>query len=325
MVFQWSLGIWALVIFFVIWHSSLIRHSGFVIRHLMPSVAPHYTTSLGHAILFHRAGWAIIHRMIDIHTHAFPDDIAPRAMTSLQGRTPAWQAVGDGTVAGLLAALDRAEIDLACVCAIATKPDMVKGILKWQGSFSSDRLVPFCSIHPLDKNPRKWLRRMASQGVPAIKLHPYYQNFVVDDELLFPIYEAAIEFDLAITLHCGRDIGFADDQTDRASAARLAAVVDRFPKIRLLCTHMGGWGEWDEVEKYLVGKDVFFETSFGLTHMPPEQFQRIVAAHGPEKICFGSDWPWNDPATELARIKNIVDEETFKQISFRNACQLLGV
>jgi len=262
---------------------------------------------------------------IDIHTHAFPDNIAERAMRGMQAKIEHWPAAGDGTIDGLIAAMDRADIDVACVCAIATKPEMIKGILKWQGSFRSDRLIPFCTIHPLDKNPRKWFRRMVSQGIPAIKLHPYYQDFIVDDELLFPIYEAAIEFDLAITFHCGNDIGFPDDSSDRASAARLAAVIDRFPDMQLLCTHMGGWGGWDEVEKCLVGKDVYFETSFGLTHMEPEQFLRIVETHGAGRICFGSDWPWNDPAKELARIKGILDEEIFSKIAFKNASQLLGI
>ncbi len=266
-----------------------------------------------------------IHRMsIDIHTHAFPDNIAERAMKTLQAQIEDWPAAGDGTIEGLLAAMDRADIDMACVCAIATKPDMVKGILKWQTAFHSDRLIPFCSIHPLDKNPRKWFRRMVKEGVPAIKLHPHYQDFMVDDELLFPIYEAAIEFDLAVTFHCGEDIGFPNDTTGRASPTRLAAVADRYPEMKMLCTHMGGWSNWNEVEEHLVGKNVYLETSFGLTHMPPDQFKRIVEKHGEDKICFGSDWPWNDPAKEMARIKGLVDDDTFNKIIFKNASRLLG-
>lgn len=262
---------------------------------------------------------------IDIHTHAFPDNLAQRAMKTLQAQVEDWPAAGDGTIEGLVAAMNRADIDIACVCAIATKPEMVKGILKWQSSFHSDRLIPFCSIHPLDKNPRKWLRRMAKESIPAIKLHAYYQDFIVDDELLFPIYEAAIEFGLAVTLHCGEDIGFLDDSTHRASAIRLATVVEKFPDLKLLCTHMGGWNNWDEVEEHLVGKNIYFETSFGLTHMAPEQFKRIVETHGSDKICFGSDWPWNDPAKEMARIKEILDEQIFNKIAFNNAAELLGL
>ena len=63
---------------------------------------------------------------IDIHTHAFPDKVAPRAIEHLE-TIAEWQAVGYGTVSGLLRSMDAADLDISAICYIATKPDQVKG------------------------------------------------------------------------------------------------------------------------------------------------------------------------------------------------------
>jgi hypothetical protein len=48
--------------------------------------------------------------VIDFHTHVFPDDIAPKAIASLQVQGNIL-AASDGTVSGLLRSMDRAGID----------------------------------------------------------------------------------------------------------------------------------------------------------------------------------------------------------------------
>ena len=266
---------------------------------------------------------------IDIHTHAFPDNIAARAMEKLQAMTD-WRAVGDGTVGGLLESMDRADVDISAICAVATKPGQVRGILKWQKKIIKEhahRLVPLCSVHPHDKNPENWIQRIVGEGVIGIKLHPMYQDFCIDDERIWCIYQSIAEHGLLLELHCGKDIGFPNDPIpDRASPQRIARVLRRFKGLRLLCTHMGGWQMWDQVETHLLGKDVYMETSFSLTHMAPERFRKMIQVHGAEKICFGSDWPWNEQSVELARIERLgLDKKTFRQLSMANAAQLLGL
>jgi hypothetical protein len=51
---------------------------------------------------------------IDIHAHAFPDAVAPRAIRELEAQAE-WSAVGDGTITGLLADMDAAGVDVAAV------------------------------------------------------------------------------------------------------------------------------------------------------------------------------------------------------------------
>ena len=71
---------------------------------------------------------------------------------------------------------------------------------------------------------------------------------------------------------------------------------------------------------------MYLGTSFGLTHMTPERFRKMVQVHGAEKICFGSDWPWNDQGSELVRIEQSgLDKKTLRELRMASAAQLLGI
>jgi hypothetical protein len=259
---------------------------------------------------------------IDIHTHAFPDNIAARAVAKLQAMGD-WQAVGDGTVHGLIDSMDAADIDISVVCAIATKPDQIKGIAKWCRKIRSQRIEPLASVHPQTPKIDKWMARLAKDDLLGIKLHPMYQDFAADEERMDPIYAAAVEHDLLVTIHAGRDIAF-DPADDRASPARLGRVLDRHPGLKLIATHMGGWESWNEVETSLLGRDVYFETSFSLFRMEPDRARGLIARHGADKVLFGTDWPWNDQADEIARVQSLgLDEADTRRILYGNAAKLL--
>ena len=268
--------------------------------------------------------------IIDIHTHAFPDKISERAMSHLQGLAKDFPAVGTGTVANLLQSMDKAGVDVSVICGIATKPGQWEGILGWLRDVMwehGERIVPFGSVHPQDENISDALLQIKDAGIHGIKLHPMHQDFIADTDDVMKIYSLAAKCGLAVQLHSGYDIGFPNDSIpDRASPKRIAAVLDQVEDIRLLCTHMGGWRSWDQVEEYLVGRDVYMETSFALGQMDDERFIRIVKNHNPDRVCFGSDWPWNDPAAELTRLNSLdLEPETIEKIKCSSGIKFLGI
>jgi len=260
---------------------------------------------------------------IDVHTHAFPDEIAERAVTKLAGKAD-WKPVGMGRVCDLVESMDRADIDLSIVCAIATKPSQTEGIFEWCKRIRSDRIEPFPSIHPRTENPAKWLKRFAKAGFAGIKLHPMYQDFAFDDPRMDVVYLAAIDNELIVASHCGRDIAFPPGD-DRASPERLGRVLDRFPQLRMICTHMGGWRAWDEAEKYLLGRDVYLETSFTMPFLDQRRFAEMIRHHGTGKVLFGTDWPWTDQKEQLDHLAALpLTERERRAITFGNAARMLG-
>ncbi|MDY6913651.1 MAG: amidohydrolase family protein [Planctomycetota bacterium] len=261
---------------------------------------------------------------IDAHTHAFPDSLAGRAIAALEDQCT-WKAVAGGTVADLLASMDAAGVDVSVLCTIATKPGQAAGILSWCEQIRSERIVPLPSVHPDAPDAAKWITTFAEAGFAGIKLHPMYQDFYADEPRMDAIYAAAQQHGVFVTLHCGRDIGFPQDD-DRASPQRIAGLKRRFGDLKLICTHMGGWQMWDQAEQHLIGSDVMLETSFSLDKLSPARAAEMIRRHGCRRVMLGSDWPWSrqDNAIEYVRKLPLSTEET-DAILHHSAARLLGL
>ena len=242
--------------------------------------------------------------IVDFHAHAFPDDLAPHAIATLNERVPPGaEAVLDGTLAGLLASMDRAGIGRCVVASIATAPKQVDAILRWSLGIADGRVIPFGSVHPDCADPAADVRRIARAGLRGIKLHPLYQGFVADDRRrAWPLYAAVEEAGLVLLMHAGRDVAFPPDD-DRAAPRRLLAVHRAFPAIPLVAAHMGGWRAWDEVLDLLAGTGVYLETSYSLGHCPADVLGALIERHPAERILFGTDSPWRDHAEALALVR----------------------
>jgi len=263
--------------------------------------------------------------VVDMHSHAFPDELAPKAIDALEAKAD-WKAFGTGTIDDRLKSMDDAGIDVAVICTIATRPELTEGILRWCCSIRSERIVPFASIHPGSPDASGWVRRIVDAGIPGIKMHSVYQDYCVDDSVLDGIYAAASETGLIITPHCGRDTAAPDD-VNRASPERIARVIEKFPDLKLICTHLGGWRMWDESEQHLIGKkDVPMETSFTLNDLAPQREVELFHTHGIANILFGSDWPWSNPVEERRKLEQLdLTGDELEMILGANAAKILGL
>jgi hypothetical protein len=263
-------------------------------------------------------------RIIDTHTHAFPDFLAERAIESLEATSGDERAHLNGTISDLLRSMDRAGIEISVICSIATAPKQVPSITKWSMEIASDRIIPFPSIHPDYPEFRDEIARIKDLGMKGIKMHPQYQGFNIDEDRVMPIYEALAANDLILTTHAGFDISFPDDPS--ASPDKTARVIQRFPELRMIACHFGGWRQWDEVRRYLAGKNLFFETSYTIGDLPDEKILELIRIHGEDKIVFGTDSPWRDQAESVEEIERLAISDELKQKIFRtNAERLLGL
>lgn len=237
--------------------------------------------------------------LVDAHAHAFPDSIAGRAIARLeQGNC---KACHDGTVAGLLGSMDRAGIDKSVLCSIATKPEQFEPILKWSLSIASDRVIPLASIHPADPEVREHVRMVAEAGLKGIKLHPYYQGFDLGGEAVMPLFEAAEANGVLVVSHTGFDMAFPRERM--ADPERICRLLERFPSLRFVATHFGGWCDWAEVRQRLIGRSVPIEISLSLGLLSREEAREMILAHPGSQLMFGTDSPWSDPCETLQRLR----------------------
>jgi len=127
-----------------------------------------------------------------------------------------------------------------------------------------------------------------------------------------------------VVLHCGLDFNFPPDD-ERAHPTKVLAVHRAFPEMRLVATHMGGWRRWEAVLECLAGTDVYLETSYSVGIAPPDLLQKVIDAHAPERILFGTDSPWRDQAADLGRVRQAFpDPDVQRLVLEENAERLLG-
>ena len=258
---------------------------------------------------------------IDFHAHAFPEALAERAMAALNARVgeERFRSCGDGRVASLLSALDAAGLDAAVVCSIATKPKQWRSILDWSlsirdGAFGGEaarRIVPLASVHPADPDAAAHLAEVAKAGFPGVKLHPYYQEFAFDSPVALAFLRAARDEGLFVVTHAGYDVAFAHEPL--CEPARIRRAVEAVPGLDLVAAHLGGWSDWDAVERELLGlPGLYLETSFAPYMLGAVRMGSMLRRHPADHVLFGTDWPWRPHGFDLDVIRSLPDSDGWK-------------
>lgn len=261
---------------------------------------------------------------IDFHTHAFPDKLADAAISSL-GACSGLEPYCDGTVSSLRRCAAEDGVDICVVLNIATNEKQQQKVNDFAASINNtEGIVSFGSVYPLAASAIYELDRIKDMGLKGIKLHPDYQLFFVDDEKMIPFYRHIAKLGLITVFHAGADIGIYDPV--HCTPERLSKVIKYFEGAPVVAAHFGGYLFWNDVEKYLVGKEIYFDTSFSYARIPLPQAKRIIERHGTDKILLGSDMPWSRAADgiKLIRYMNLTECDTEKIIG-KNAARLLGI
>ena len=131
------------------------------------------------------------------------------------------------------------------------------------------------------------------------------------DAGLIAFFHAGVDIGLPPPVHCTPD--------------RLATVLDRVPNLTVVAAHFGGFKMWDDVERHLIGRNLWLDTSFTLAYLPAERFVKMARRHGVEKIVFGTDSPWADQGEEIKlHEESGLTEASSPLFFYENAARLLG-
>lgn len=264
--------------------------------------------------------------VIDFHTHIFPNQLAERAYVSLSenAKVAGYEPTHNLTKEGLLSTMEKFGVDLSVVCPVSTKPTQSLKNLEWGLTIRDDKTLPIAGLFP---DPENWCKNVdlaKDMGYKGIKLHPEYQNFIVDDERMFPLYEYAFSKGFYLHFHAGYDpIG---SEPFKSNPQKFLKIIREFKGGVMVLAHLGGQSQWNDVERYLVGEEVYFDTAMGFKYFSNEQFLRILKNHGSKKILFGSDSPWSNAGEEIEAIRALaISQEEKDDILFKNAVKLLGI
>lgn len=263
--------------------------------------------------------------IIDFHTHAFPNALAPYARKSLlDGCEHIYTPVTDMTVTGLIEHMDVSGIDMSIVQPVITKPSQTKTLNEWAKSIESDRLISFGGVHPDTLDFKQDIDFICSLGLKGIKFHPEYQNFYVDEPKMLKFYDYALSKGLILLFHAGYDPAYPPPF--KSSPQMFKFIVNEMKGGTIVAAHLGGQVQWDDVLNHLAGEDIYLDTSMGFEFFSKEIFLRIVKKHKAEKILFGSDSPWSDAGKEIGIIKTLkLSDDEKKGILGKNAQRILNI
>lgn len=238
----------------------------------------------------------VTYRAADAHAHIYPGKIAEKATAS----------VGDfyhipmhnvGLPHVLAQRGGEAGIDRFLVCSVATKVEQVRSI----NQFIQEK----CEKYPQFIGLGAWhqditdisgeMDDIQARGLRGIKLHPDFQEFMIDDPKMLDVYREAHRRGLPVLFHTG------DSRTDFSSPHRLMNVIDKLPDFTCIAAHLGGYSEWEEARRELSGTNVYIDTSSSLFKVSPEEAKENIAHFGVDHTMFGTDFPMWDPKEELER------------------------
>lgn len=243
-----------------------------------------------------------MYRIIDAHTHIYPDKIAQKALrqiaTFYRMDDRLAQPEEAGTVGYLLRLQEELGIERSLVCSAAYEPRLVPALNRFlteSCQAAGERFWGFCAIHAGCKDIPAILAQCQKDGLHGVKIHPDYQQFDMDDPRLDPLYAYCTAHHFPVLIHCG------DDRLDHSSPARLQRVLDRFPRCPIIAAHLGGYRRWDESIMLRPSEGLCFDTSSALFALPRERVIAFFERFGYERFLFGSDYPLFDPREELRR------------------------
>lgn len=263
-------------------------------------------------------------KVLDFHSHAFPDFLAARAMAKLTAADPECIAYHDGTLRGLIASMDNAGIDAGVIASIATAPHQVRPILEWSRTIMSERIIPFVSLHRDSPDNERVLDEAKEAGIRGVKIHNLYQGFDIDDARMLPFYEAVAEREMALLFHSGKDPAYVECES--ASPSRIRRVHEKVPGLKIVAGHFGGWRMWEQVLEVLAGEDLYIEVSMSLGDISEELWWAIFNRHSKDRLLFGSDSPWADQKSYLEHFRKLdMPEDVRGRILSGNGLKLLGL
>lgn len=258
-------------------------------------------------------------KIIDIHTHIYPDDIARKATDSVRDFYNIGDGSMDGTESMLLSRGKAAGIEQYVILPVAIRPDRVQSINNFILRRASENscFIPFGTVHAAMDHLTDEAERVLQMGVKGIKMHPDSQCFPIDDERLFPLYEI-IRGRVPVLLHMG------DKRYNYSHPIRLRKIMDMFPGLDVIAAHFGGYSMYDTAQELLMETNCVMDISSSMMFMDPGAPEKYINAYGAERMAFGTDYPMFDPVKEVEHFMQLrLTDAQKEQIAYKTAERIL--
>lgn len=260
-------------------------------------------------------------KIINFHAHVYPDKIAEKATQSI---SDFYNIKGEGMcgkVSELLILGEEAGIEKHIILPVTVKARHSRSINEFSLSVknSHPEIETFACFHAEQKDIENEIDYILSNDFKGIKIHPDFQGFNIDDERLFPLYEA-VEGKKPIMFHLG------DEKLDFSNPVRLRRVLDKFPRLTAISAHLGGYTKWEMAHEYLKDTSCYFDISSTLMFLEEEKVKKYINSYGSERILYGDDYPIWNPKTQVESFMRFeLSDKDRENIAYKNAERLLNL
>lgn len=261
-------------------------------------------------------------RMIDFHTHIYPATLARRAMAVAGREHDDFEKLP--VKENLWKRMEEEQIALSVVHHVTTKPATQTDVNRFAAEIVRPNVLSFGGLHPDCEHVIEEIEKLKDLRMAGIKFHPPFQRVHLEDENYIPMWKQINHLGFPVLIHCGR--------------ARVAGEYDLFPSgvakflkyvsdVPVILAHMGGRSEDPNEEKILLGfpENVYIDTAMSSKFQDLEEFERLAAAMGPERVILGSDFPYDTQKSAIRYIENSSFSEAEKNMMLgENATKILG-
>lgn len=260
--------------------------------------------------------------IIDCHCHVYPEKIAEKAVDSI-GSFYNLNMYYDGKASTLVSHGSEIGVCHYVIFSVATTPRQVHSINSFiaeTAENSNGLMTGLGTLHPDSDDIEGDIEEIKALGLKGVKMHPDFQKFRIDDPKCDRIY-ALCEGKLPVYLHTG------DNRYGFSNPENMIPVLERYPALKVIGAHFGGWSCWREAaEKLSKYKNFYVDCSSSFDWLSPEEATEIIRIYGADRVMFGTDYPMWSHKTELERFNLLkLSQEEKEKILYKNAAELFAI
>lgn len=122
-------------------------------------------------------------------------------------------------------------------------------------------------------------------GLDGIKIHPNNTGIDLDGSYNQPIFAYAQEYKIPVAIH-----SYPNSENDRSAAYRIANVLEQFPELTVIVSHMGAY-QWEQVLPTHAYVDISailpdYVRTYGIS-----KTNEILRSFGADRLIFATDYP----------------------------------
>ena len=275
---------------------------------------------------------------IDAHCHFFPPQIFNAIWSYFEqmdenGNIRGWPINYKLNTEEMVKFLNSQNVKAFTVYNYAHKEGVADYINEWVYKFCEkhQKAIPFGSVWPEDKDKVNYITKIFDDyDFFGIKIQPLVQNFYLDDNRMYEVYDLLLDRGKWLCVH----IGTAPYRNKYVGYRNFIKFIEKYPNMKIIVPHMGAF----EYKKFLKLLDKYENLYLDTTmiYIPENVFpERILKRPNSEelisyqdRILFGTDFP-NIPYEYTLSTKGLLGlnlpKSFYENIFFNNAKRLFNL